>query len=177
MNADVRKHVTALMIRLADGDRVVFDEVYAALRPVVTAFCAKMLSGADAEDAAQLALLKVFQRASTFEATGDAFTWVLAIASWEVRTVQKQMTRARTTALGDQDLADSSESPEAQLARNQLMTSARQVLGSLSESDQQTLLASFDESKPAGVAGATFRKRRERAMSRLKEAWRAIYGN
>ncbi len=177
MNADVRKHVTALMIRLADGDRSVFDEVYAALRPVVTSFCAKMLAGADAEDAAQLALLKVFERASTFEATGDAFTWVLAIASWEVRTVQKQMARARTRPLDDHDPADPSESPEARLARDQLITSARQVLGTLSESDQQTLLASFGDTKPAGVAGATFRKRRERALARLKEAWRAIYGN
>ena len=31
MNAEDRKRVNALMIRLADGDRSVFDEVFAAL--------------------------------------------------------------------------------------------------------------------------------------------------
>ena len=61
----------------------VFDEVYAALWPVITAFCGKMLSGADAEDAAQQALLKVFSRASTFDRTGDAFTWAVTIATWK----------------------------------------------------------------------------------------------
>ncbi len=79
--------------------------------------------------------------------------------------------------MDDHDPADPAESAEARLAREQLITSARQVLGTLSESDQQTLLATFDDAKPAGVAGATFRKRRERALSRLKEAWRAINRN
>lgn len=177
MNADARKHVNALMIRLADGDRAVFDEVYAALWPVMTAFCSKMLSGSDAEDAAQQALLKVFSRASTFDRAGDAFTWALAIATWEVRTVQKQMTRSRTTFVDKHDAEDPAESAEALLAREQLVTAARHVLGTLSESDQQTLVATFSDETPASVPGATFRKRRERALARLKEAWRRVYGN
>ena len=177
MNADARKHVNALMIRLADGDRSVFDEVYAALWPVTTAFCGKMLSGTDAEDAAQQALLKVFSRASTFDKTGDAFTWAVTIATWEVRTIQKQITRSRTTFVEKHNAADPAESAEARISREQLVTAARQVLGTLSESDQQTLVATFNDENPASVPGATFRKRRERALARLKEAWRKVYGN
>lgn len=177
MNADARKHVNSLMSRLADGDRSVFDEVYAALWPVMTAFCGRMLSGSDAEDATQQALLKVFSRASTFDRTGDAFTWAITIATWEVRTIQKQMTRSRTTFVEKQDTADPADSPEALTSREELVTAARHVLGTLSESDQQTLVATFNDENPASVPGATFRKRRERALVRLKEAWRKVYGN
>ena len=79
--------------------------------------------------------------------------------------------------MDDRDPADPAESAEAPLAREQLITSARQVPGSLSESDQPTLLATFGDAKPTGVAGATFRKRRERALARPKEDWRPINGN
>lgn len=165
------------MIRLADGDRSVFDQVYAALWPVLTSFCGKMLSGTDAEDATQQALLKVFRRASTFDRGGDAFTWAITIAAWEVRTIQKQMARSKTTFVESHDAADPGENPEARVSHEQLVTAARHVLGTLSESDQQTLVATFNEQSPASVPGATFRKRRERALARLKEAWRRIYGN
>jgi RNA polymerase sigma-70 factor (ECF subfamily) len=177
MNAEARKRVNDLMIRLADGDRSAFDQVYADLWPVVTSFCGKMLSGADAEDAAQQALLKVFSRASSFDRMGDAFTWAITIAAWEVRTVRKQMARSRTTFVEGYDSADPAESPEVRISREQLVTVARQVLGTLSESDQQTLVATFNDEGPATVPGATFRKRRERALVRLKEAWRKVYGN
>lgn len=177
MNADARKRVNDLMIRLADGDRSVFDEVYAALWTVLAAFCGKMLPGADAEDAAQQALLKVFSRASTFDRTGDAFTWAVTIASWEVRTIQKQTIRARTTSVGGHDPVDPAESAETIVSRGQLVAAARQVLGTLSESDQQTLVASFNDESPSSLPGATFRKRRERALARLREAWRRVYGN
>jgi RNA polymerase sigma-70 factor (ECF subfamily) len=177
MSLDDRKRLNALMIRLADGDRSVFGEVYAALWPVITSFCSKMLSGTDAEDATQQALLKLFGRASTFDRTGDGFTWAITIAAWEVRTVQKQMARSRTISVKSHDAADPADSPEALLSRGQLATAARNVLGTLSESDQQTLTATFNDETSSSVSGATFRKRRERALVRLKEAWRKVYGN
>lgn len=177
MDADARKRVNALMIRLADGDRSVFDEVCAALWGVVTAFCGKVLPNADAEDATQQALLKVFSRASTFDRAGDAFTWAVTIASWEVRTIRKQMTRAKTISVDGHDAADPAESAEAIVSREELVAAARQVLGTLSESDQQTLVASFNDENPTSISGATFRKRRERALARLREAWRKVYGS
>jgi RNA polymerase sigma-70 factor (ECF subfamily) len=45
----------------------------------------------------------------------------------------------------------------------------------LSEADRETLLASFwDEA--SDVSGATLRKRRERAVKRLRDAFRRLYG-
>jgi RNA polymerase sigma-70 factor (ECF subfamily) len=49
------------------------------------------------------------------------------------------------------------------------------ALGELSEADRETLIATFwDEA--ASVSGATLRKRRERALDRLKKTFRRLYG-
>jgi RNA polymerase sigma-70 factor (ECF subfamily) len=49
------------------------------------------------------------------------------------------------------------------------------AVGELSPTDRETVIATFwDES--AAVSGATFRKRRERALQRLRDSWRRLYG-
>ncbi len=175
MDSAARQALTQLMIRLADGDRSVFDEVYAQLWPVLSAFCKRTLSLADAEDAAQQALLKVFDRAATFDRSRDALTWALSIAVWEVRSIRKRHARSKTSTLEAQPLPSVADDPEGLTAERQIVEAARQVLGQLSDLDQQTLLATFNEESPSALAGATFRKRRERALTRLKDAWRRIY--
>ena len=175
MDSATRHNLTNLMIRLADGDRSVFDDVYAQLWPIVNAFCKKTLSHADAEDAAQQVLLKVFDRATTFERDRDALTWTLSIAVWEVRTVRRRYLRSKTSALDEQPLPSIADNPEGLSVERQIVDAARQVLGQLSERDQETLLATFHEERPERIAGATFRKRRERALVRLRDAWSRIY--
>ena len=175
MDAETRLQLTQLMTRLADGDRSVFDAVYAGLWPVVSAFCSKSLDRADAEDAAQQALLKVFDQAAKFEQGRDAVTWALSIAVWEVRTIRKRHQRSKTYVLNDTEIAAPTDSPETLTVERQITAAALYALGQLSNADQKTLLATFNEEAPAGVAGATFRKRRERALARLKETWRRIY--
>jgi len=177
MDAAARQVLSQLMIRLADGDRSVFDDVYAQLWPIVKAFCGKTLSVADAEDAAQQALLKVFDRAATFERDRDALTWALSIAVWEVKTIRKRYQRNKTTALEEQPLPTAYDDPEGLNAERQIVEGAQQVLGQLSAQDQETLLATFHEENPDVVAGATFRKRRERALTRLRAAWSRIYAS
>ena len=49
------------------------------------------------------------------------------------------------------------------------------AMGTLSDADQETLVSTYWETAPAG-SGATFRKRRERAITRLRDAFRRIYG-
>jgi RNA polymerase sigma factor (sigma-70 family) len=177
MDSPKRHQLTTLMARLADGDRSVFDTVYAELWPVVKAFCGKTLPAADAEDAAQQALLKVFDRATTFERDRDALTWALSIAVWEIKTIRKRHARAKTSGLEDHHVPSTPDNPEGLTAERQIVQAAQQVLGSLSESDQQALIATFNEETPDDVAAATFRKRRERALSRLRDAWSRIYAS
>ena len=167
------------MIRLADGDRASFDPVYAALFPAVHAFCRRMIgAGADAEDATQQTLIKVFDRVSTFDPEGDALTWTLTIAAWECRTVRKKRGRSREAPEGEAiAVAADAPSPEDRVIDRDLAGAAEALLASLSEADQATLRATVEGEGPdPSVAGATFRKRRERAFARLREAWRKVYG-
>ena len=57
----------------------------------------------------------------------------------------------------------------------QLVEAAATALGTLSDADRETLLATFWE-EAASVGGATLRKRRERALVRLRAAFRRLYG-
>jgi RNA polymerase sigma-70 factor (ECF subfamily) len=167
------------MIRLADGDRAAFEPVYAALWPAVEAFCRRMLGrGPDAEDAAQHALLKAFDRAATFEPGADALTWAFALAAWECRTVRRRRGRARQAPAEEAaSVPARGPSPEEEAIASDLEDAAREVLGTLSEADRATLSATvLDEGPPDATSGATFRKRRERAFARLREAWRRIDG-
>ena len=63
---------------------------------------------------------------------------------------------------------------EAQEQR-QLVAAALTALGTLSEADQEALVATYWETA-ASVGGATLRKRRERALDRLRGAFRRLYG-
>jgi len=166
-----------MMVRLADGDRSAFDGAYALLWPALLAFCKRALVPSDAEDAAQLALFKVFDRASTFQRDKDALTWAITIAAWEVRTIRKRHVRSRSTSIDADEQASAADDPERSAADHELVEAAQAVLGSLAEDDRATLAATLAEETPAGVSGPAFRKRRERAMARLKEAWRRIHGD
>src|SRR5215468_488270 len=84
------------LTRLAEGDRSAFDPVFEATRPIVYRFAARALANqADAEDCAQHVLLRVFARASEFDPSRDALSWILGIAAWEVRTIRKKRARRK----------------------------------------------------------------------------------
>ena len=71
------------MERLADGDRSAFSPLYEALWPLMRRFAVRALEGStDAEDAAQVALMKVFSHAAEFDAERDVVAWVLGIVAW-----------------------------------------------------------------------------------------------
>jgi RNA polymerase sigma factor (sigma-70 family) len=180
LDEHARSLLNASMRRLADGDRAAFDPVYAALWPAISAFCGRMLGvRADAEDAAQQTLLKVFHRTSTFDPSRDALTWALAIAAWECRTLRRRAVRAREVAGDEGDaLPSGAPSPEDRVIARDLEAALSGVLGSLSEQDRTTLLDTLmDRSPVPALSAATFRKRRERAFARLREVWRRVYGS
>src|SRR5207245_9364399 len=77
-----RAELRRLMVRLADGDRAAFRPAFALLWPRLRAFAARCVAAADAEDVAQAALLRVFSRASEYDAERDALAWALGIAAW-----------------------------------------------------------------------------------------------
>lgn len=166
------------MVRLADGDRSAFGEVYEAAWPPVRQLARRMCGdAADAEDVAQLALLKVFERSHEYDpGRGRALPWILGIAAWEVRTWRRKQGRRREDALPP-DLMDGGEDPEQAVAAAELRAHLHALLPQMGVRDQETLLAAAGVlPRPVDVAPATFRKRLQRATRRLRDAWRSAHG-
>jgi RNA polymerase sigma-70 factor (ECF subfamily) len=162
------------MAQLAKGERAVFASVFDLLWGPIFRMCSSLLeSEADASDAAQETMHKIFQRASDYDPARPALPWAMAIAGWECRTLVRKRTRRRETKEPVEERGSTHQ--EAEIMQRDLVTAAVTALGELSEADRETLLATFwDEA--ASVSGATLRKRRERALERLRQAYWRLYG-
>ena len=172
---EARAELDALMARLADGDRAAFTPVFRALWTPMVRFCRPLTnSEADAADAAQMAMEKLLERASEYDPKRPAMPWALAIAAWECRTLARRRSRRRETPEGEGP-EPAIEHAEATLEQRDLVRAALDALGELSPEDQEALIATFTE-EAASVGGATLRKRRQRALGRLKSAFRRLYG-
>jgi RNA polymerase sigma-70 factor, ECF subfamily len=158
--------------RLADGDRDAFHPVFVRLWPLLRGFAGRCLPPPEAEDAAQEALLRVFARAAEFDRERDALSWVLGIAAYEIRSA-RQRTRRRREQPGDALAArpDLARSPEEAAVAGELEAALGAALAALSPADAATLLAYARGERP-DLPGPTFRKRVERALVRLRGAWR-----
>lgn len=175
MTEGLNPTLDVLMARLAQGDRSVFNAVFDVLWPRTLRLCASILKHeADAADAAQQAMTKIFERASDYDGERPAMPWALAIATWECRTVLRKRSRRREVPEESSQEAHSSDDEHA-LVRRQLIEAAVVALGTLSDTDEEALVSMFWE-EAASVSGATLRKRRERAMTRLRATFRRLYG-
>jgi len=168
------------MTRLADGDRAAVPAVFRAVWPLVRRFAERALgerARADADDVAQQALLKVFSRAASFDSGRDALPWILSIVAWECRTLRTRARRRREVGEAALSaLACGSVTPEEAAVERDLAAAAAAVLGELSPIDQEAVRALVAGTRPDGVAPATFRKRLERALGRLRLLWRTRHG-
>jgi len=173
MNAPQRRAVNEAMVRLAGGERAAFDAVFAGLWPDLLAFVrAAMPSHPDAEDLAQQTLLKIFFRISDFDTARDGVAWAFGIAMYEVRTLRRTRGRRREVS-GDAiaAAADRAPSPEEQAIDGDLRRALTGALGTLTEADREMLRG---DARPAlGVSAAAWRKRRQRALERLRAIWRS----
>lgn len=124
--------------------------------------------------------MKLFAQAADYDADRSVLPWALAIAGWECRTIRRRTQRRRECGLDDAngDPADGAASAEDRLVHAAMLAEAEHALSFLSEADRQTLAWAFSEARPheRPVSGATFRKRRQRALGRLREVWRSLYG-
>ena len=176
MNKREREEIHNAIVRFADGERDAFRAVFQGLWPVLVAFTHGMgLDGADAEDAAQRALLKVFSRISDLDRDRDGVTWALTLGAYEVLTLRKQRARRREAPVDAVAATPGAElTPEAHLIAEDTRRAVRDAVGDLDERDREALNEVLED---AGVmAGETARKRRFRAMTRLRAAWRKAYG-
>ncbi len=91
-----RNAIQDAMVRLAEGDRTVFDVLLDELWPVVLAFARRCVGQvADAEDVAQEVFLRICSRIADFDRSRDGLSWALGIASYEVMTHRRRVQRRR----------------------------------------------------------------------------------
>jgi RNA polymerase sigma factor (sigma-70 family) len=171
-----RKSIHDAMVRLADGDRTAFDVLVDELWPVLLSFASGLGQIADAEDVAQEVFCKICARISAFDRQRDGASWALGIASYEILTVRRRRQRRREvqdfSALANH--VDPIASQEARLLASELQASLQRALGLLSPEDQHILNPS-----PAGRAlprDPASRKRKQRAVERVRILWRRMYG-
>jgi RNA polymerase sigma-70 factor (ECF subfamily) len=170
-----REELQRDLARLADGDRAAFDPVFARLWPLFRNLAARHLPSGDAEDAAQRALLRLFERASDFDPSRDALAWAVGLAAWEIRTARRRNWRRRETSDGDGEverLVDESSPEDAAIAAD-LAALLGKTLATLRPPDVEALLRHARDERIAGVG---FRKRLQRARERMRAAWRQRYG-
>ena len=175
-----RQAIHEAMVRLSDGDRTAFDVLLDELWPVLLAFAQRGLasgpsSGSEAEDIAQEVFYKICARISDFDRNRDALSWAFGIASYELMTHRRRVQRRREVFDGGSiaGQTDGSPSQEQQLIAREIRLAFEQAVGALTQQDRIALGLGSDESE---ALGATLRKRKQRALERLRGIWRHIYG-
>ncbi len=163
-----------LFARVADGDRAAFGLAFGALYPRVYAVCARITgNGADADDAAQATMVKLFEQAHRYEPGRSALGWALALAVWEARTVSRanQRRSARSSSeLALERLEDLGRPADDLLADHELEQLLEGAIADLSPTQQAAVQATLRGFIPADAAGAaTLRKQRQRAVVQLRD--------
>lgn len=178
MNALQRKTIHDVLVALSDGDRSAFPILLAELWPVILAYAKRAIGHAqDAEDVAQETFLRICARISEFDRKRDGVSWAFAIASFEILTHRRRQQRRREAPLVSQleRHTDPRPSHEELLIREELLAALAEVLGTLSDADR-SLLEEAPRSMPIDLPGATLRKRRQRAVGRVRTIWRRLHG-
>ena len=164
---------------LARGDRSAFQLVFAGLWPFLRRFCQRTLGDDQlGEDAAQNALMKLLYRSTDFRPDRDVVAWAVGIAAFECRTLRNRRIR-RSEQHADPALAAvavSQPSAEASLIDAELGAELRQLMHGLRPMDRETLERELGPA-PLIRRDPTFRKRLQRALERLRLAWRDAHGS
>ena len=161
------------MTAAADGDRSAVESLFAALWPVATRYATRLVGDAAlAEDCAQEGLVALFGQLARFDRERDALSWALAIVTWHCRTARRKVQRRGEVA----EPADGSSTDDHEL--RDLTRAALAELDLLAPHDREVIAAAIgdDDELRRTLAPATFRKRLERALARLRTSWRSRHG-
>jgi len=169
------RELDQLIARLAEGDRGAFTPTFGLLWPRVRALCFSLLKHPqDADDAAQQAMEKILTRASDYDRARPALPWALAIAAWECRTISRRAQRRREVGTDELASVPGGLEVDEEFIRRELTAAAMDVLQELSEADRATLVGAYWE-EAQDAASPALRKRRQRAVDRLRAAFRRLY--
>jgi RNA polymerase sigma-70 factor (ECF subfamily) len=177
MDAVRRKAIHDAMVRLSDGDRSAFDVLLDELWPVILSFAKRGVGGtADAEDIAQEVFSKICSRIADFDRGRDGLSWAFKIGSYEILTHRKRVRRRREVH-DEQTLEREPHDAASQdllLEQREVAVAFETALGGLTEEERVTL-GLVPPVATSGPASPALRKRKQRALERLRRIWRGIY--
>jgi RNA polymerase sigma factor (sigma-70 family) len=173
-----RAELDRWMAAAADGDRAAIAPLFHALWPIVLGYATRLLGDrALAEDCAQDALVQLFGQLDRYDRERDALTWALTLATWRCRTARRR--QPRRTALDDRGDATATAAAldgPSLVEHRDLVRAALAALDALGPRDIETIAIAVTDADRAALTPATFRKRLERALSRLRTTWRSRHG-
>jgi RNA polymerase sigma-70 factor (ECF subfamily) len=173
-----RDVIQRAMVRLAEGERAAYPDLVRELWPVLQAFVRRGIRHPeDAEDVAQEVFLRICARISELDCSRDGLSWAFGIASYQIMTHRRRQQRRRES-FGDQQFerhAHPAPSLEAIALQQELTAALTETIGALSTEDRVALGVAPSEGAER-AADATLRKRRQRALERLRHLWRTLHG-
>jgi RNA polymerase sigma factor (sigma-70 family) len=173
-----RAQLQRWMSGAADGDRACIDPLFQALWPLAVRYATRFLGDAalagDCEDCAQEALVRLFGQLDRFDRERDALTWTLTHVTWQCRTARRRRDRRNEAS----EVPDAGFDGAAVAEDRELVRAAVATLASLGANDIEVIVAALtdDTELRRALAPATFRKRLERALDRLRTSWRSRHG-
>jgi RNA polymerase sigma factor (sigma-70 family) len=170
-----RPQLQRWMTAAADGDRSAIDPLFHALWPLLVGYATRFVGDAAlAEDCVQEALVRLFGQIDRFDRERDALTWALTHTTWQCRTARRRVQRRGETDRAPEQSFDGVASVE----ERELVRAAVVTLGKLPPRDVEVIVAALtdDDELRRALAPATFRKRLERALTRLRTSWRSRHG-
>jgi len=167
--------INAAMKSLSEGDRSAFDKAYSLLWPLVLNVTKRLIGNTvDAEDVAQETLVKVFAQAQKYDHTKDAVAWVLVIARFEFMTLKKSRLRKKeNSGDGMEEIKSNDPSADEHIEARQIETAIQSIVADLPAQDQETLRRYLESNE---TKSPLLRKRFERALKRIRDAWKEAYG-
>ncbi len=180
-----RSDDSELVARLRGGDAAAFDAVYEQLRARLFSFVLRLVRRREpAEDLTQEAWLRLATNSTALRADTRLAPWLFTVAHnlcmsyWRSRGVDPTMSRALTM---DEHADLAAPSPAASAEGRELGVLLERALASLSAHDREALLlvgvdgmSPADASVVCGLRPDAFRKRLERARTRLGAALAAL---
>ncbi len=170
----------ALLVRVSQGDRAAFADVFAKYAPRVKGYLIRLGAPvAAAEDLAQDAMVSVWRRAASYDPTkAKASTWIFVIArnAW-IDKLRREKVEFAYRETVDEPI-ETNEAPDTAAMRVQTEEQMRAALETLSDEQRQVVRLSFFEDRPHSEIAehlslplGTVKSRLRLALVKLRAHW------